>query len=288
MDYKYTGDDFDIKKAPTKVKDSADELDKIKEQIEENLRHIRHAQKMMYARHKYGILVVFQAMDAAGKDSMIAHIFSGVNPVGFKVANFKQPTSAELRHDYLWRINKELPSRGEIGVFNRSYYEDVLVSRVHPEIILNANLPEVDSLSDVNDHFFKGRYQDIRDYEKYLSRNGFVIFKFFLHISKDEQKKRFLRRINLPKKHWKFSSADIRERQYWDKYQKAYEKAINATATKKNPWYVVPADDKWYSRLIVSDISTKEIEKLPLAYPVLSPDEAARLDTAKEELLNEK
>ena len=288
MDYKYTGDDFDIKKAPTKVKDSADELDKIKEQIEENLRHIRHAQKMMYARHKYGILVVFQAMDAAGKDSMIAHIFSGVNPVGFKVANFKQPTSAELRHDYLWRINKELPSRGEIGVFNRSYYEDVLVSRVHPEIILNANLPEVDSLSDVNDHFFKGRYQDIRDYEKYLSRNGFVIFKFFLHISKDEQKKRFLRRINLPKKHWKFSSADIRERQYWDKYQKAYEKAVNATATKKNPWYVVPADDKWYSRLIVSDILTKEIEKLPLAYPVLSPDEAARLDTAKEELLNEK
>lgn len=288
MDYKYTGDDFDIKKAPTKVKDSADELDKIKEQIEENLRHIRHAQKMMYARHKYGLLVVFQAMDAAGKDSMIAHIFSGVNPVGFKVANFKQPTSAELRHDYLWRINKELPSRGEIGVFNRSYYEDVLVSRVHPEIILNANLPEVDSLSDVNDHFFKGRYQDIRDYEKYLSRNGFVIFKFFLHISKDEQKKRFLRRINLPKKHWKFSSADIRERQYWDKYQKAYEKAINATATKKNPWYVVPADDKWYSRLIVSDILTKEIEKLPLAYPVLSPDEAARLDTAKEELLNEK
>ena len=288
MDYKYTGDDFDIKKAPTKVKDSADELDKIKEQIEENLRHIRHAQKMMYARHKYGILVVFQAMDAAGKDSMIAHIFSGVNPVGFKVANFKQPTSAELRHDYLWRINKELPSRGEVGVFNRSYYEDVLVSRVHPEIILNANLPEVDSLSDVNDHFFKGRYQDIRDYEKYLSRNGFVIFKFFLHISKDEQKKRFLRRINLPKKHWKFSSADIRERQYWDKYQKAYEKAINATATKKNPWYVVPADDKWYSRLIVSDILTKEIEKLPLAYPVLSPDEAARLDTAKEELLNEK
>ena len=288
MDYKYTGDDFDIKKAPTKVKDSADELDKIKEQIEENLRHIRHAQKMMYARHKYGILVVFQAMDAAGKDSMIAHIFSGVNPVGFKVANFKQPTSAELRHDYLWRINKELPSRGEIGVFNRSYYEDVLVSRVHPEIILNANLPEVDSLSDVNDHFFKGRYQDIRDYEKYLSRNGFVIFKFFLHISKDKQKKRFLRRINLPKKHWKFSSADIRERQYWDKYQKAYEKAINATATKKNPWYVVPADDKWYSRLIVSDILTKEIEKLPLAYPVLSTDEAARLDTAKEELLNEK
>lgn len=288
MDYKFTGDDFDIKKVPTKVKDSADELEKIKKQIDENLYHIRHAQKMMYARHKYGILVVFQALDAAGKDSMIAHIFSGVDPIGFKVANFKQPTSTELRHDYLWRINKELPSRGEIGVFNRSYYEDVLVSRVHPEIILNANLPGIDSLSDVDSHFFKERYQDIRDYERYLSRNGFVIFKFFLHISKGEQKKRFLRRINLPKKHWKFSSSDIRERQYWDQYQKAYEKAINATATKKNPWYVVPADDKWYSRLIVSDILTKEIEKLPLAYPKLSPEEAAKLDSAKEELLNEK
>lgn len=288
MDYKYTGDDFDIKKAPTKVKDSADELEKIKKQIDENLHHIRHAQKMMYARHKYGILVVFQALDAAGKDSMIAHIFSGVDPIGFKVANFKQPTSTDLRHDYLWRINKELPSRGEIGVFNRSYYEDVLVSRVHPEIILNANLPGIDSLSDVDSHFFKERYQDISDYERYLSRNGFVIFKFFLHISKEEQKKRFLRRINLPKKHWKFSSSDIRERQYWDQYQKAYEKAINATATKKNPWYVVPADDKWYSRLIVSDILTKEIEKLPLAYPKLSPEETAKLDSAKEELLNEK
>ena len=287
MNYRYTGNDFDIKKAPTKVKDSADELEQIKAQIDENLHHIRRAQKMMYARHKYGVLVVYQAMDAAGKDSMIAHIFSGVNPVGFKVANFKQPTSTELRHDYLWRINQQLPSRGEIGVFNRSYYEDVLVSRVHPELILKANLPEVDSLQDVNDHFFEGRYQDIRDYEKYLSRNGFVILKFFLHVSKDEQKNRFLRRINLPKKHWKFSSADIRERQYWDKYQDAYEKAINATATKKNPWYVIPSDDKWYSRLIVSDILTKEIEKLPLAYPELSPDEAAKLQSAKEKLENE-
>lgn len=288
MDYKYTGDDFNIKEAPTKVKDSSDELDEIKKEIKKNVRHLRHAQKMMYARHKYGILVVFQAMDAAGKDSMIAHIFSGVNPVGFRVANFKQPTEVELRHPYLWRISKELPSRGEIGVFNRSYYEDVLVSRVHPQIILNANLPEVDSLSDVNDAFFEGRYQDIRDYERYLSRNGFVIYKFFLHISKEEQKKRFLRRINLPNKNWKFSSADIRERQYWDKYQQAYEKAINATATPENPWYVIPADDKWYSRLLVSDILTKEIEKLPLAYPELSPAEASRLQSAKEELMSEK
>lgn len=287
-DYKYTSDNFKIDEAPTFVKSSADDLDNIKLQIEDNLRRIRRAQKKMYARRKYGVLVVFQALDAAGKDSMIAHIFSGVNPVGFKVANFKQPTSNELRHDFLWRINKQLPSRGEIGVFNRSYYEDVLVSRVHPEIILNANLPGVETLDDVNKHFWDNRYQDICDYEKYLSRNGFVILKFFLHMSKAEQKNRFLRRINIPKKNWKFSAADIRERQYWDKYQSVYEKAINKTATQENPWYVIPADDKWYSRLIVSDILTKRIEELPLAYPELPADKRAELAQAKQELENEK
>lgn len=285
--YRYRDDNFKIKQAPTFVQDSSDELKKIKKQIKKNLKHIRKAQKKMYARRHYGVLVVFQAMDAAGKDSMIAHIFYGVNPVGFKVANFKQPTSQELRHDYLWRINKELPLRGDIGVFNRSYYEDVLVSRVHPELILNSNLPEISSLADVNDHFFKKRYQDIREYEKYLTRNGYVVLKFFLHISKEEQKRRFLARIDTPEKNWKFSSADIRERQYWDQYQTAYEKAIKATATKENPWYVIPSDDKWYSRLIVSDILTKRLEKLPLAYPTLSPAEQAKLGAARQELLNE-
>lgn len=286
-DYKYTSDNFKIAEAPTFVKSSADDLENIQLQIEDNLKHIRRAQKKMYARHKYGVLVVFQALDAAGKDSMIAHIFSGVNPVGFKVANFEQPTSNELRHDFLWRINKQLPSRGEIGVFNRSYYEDVLVSRVHPEIILNANLPGINTVDDVDKHFWDGRYQDICDYEKYLSRNGFVILKFFLHMSKDEQKNRFLRRINIPKKNWKFSAADIHEHQYWDKYQSVYEKAINKTATPQNPWYVIPADDKWYSRLIVSDILTKRIEELPLAYPELPADKRAELAQAKQELENE-
>lgn len=286
-DYKYTSDNFKIAEAPTFVKSSADDLENIQLQIEDNLKHIRRAQKKMYARHKYGVLVVFQALDAAGKDSMIAHIFSGVNPVGFKVANFKQPTSNELRHDFLWRINKQLPSRGEIGVFNRSYYEDVLVSRVHPEIILNANLPGINTVDDVDKHFWDGRYQDICYYEKYLSRNGFVILKFFLHMSKDEQKNRFLRRINIPKKNWKFSAADIHGRQYWDKYQSVYEKAINKTATPQNPWYVIPADDKWYSRLIVSDILTKRIEELPLAYPELPADKRAELAQAKQELENE-
>ena len=286
--YRYTKDNFNIKKVPTWVADSADQLDKIKDTIDKNVKRIKDAQKKMYARHRYGVIVVFQAMDAAGKDSMISHIFSGVNPVGFKVANFKQPTSVELQHDYLWRINKALPERGSIGVFNRSYYEDVLVSRVHPELILKAHLPGVTTLLDVNKDFFDGRYEDIRDYEKYLSRNGYMILKFFLHVSKEEQKNRFLSRIETPRKNWKFSAADIRERQYWDKYQSAYDKAINATATKENPWYVIPADDKWYSRLIVSDIITKRIEKLPLAYPEMTPDQEGELAKAHQILLNEK
>ncbi|MGM9892111.1 PPK2 family polyphosphate kinase [Limosilactobacillus sp.] len=286
--YRYNSDNFNIKTAPTFAKDSSDELKKIKKQIKKNLKHIREAQKKMYARRHYSILVVFQAMDAAGKDSMISHIFSGVNPVGFRVANFKQPTARELRHDYLWRINRELPLRGDIGVFNRSYYEDVLVTRVHPEIILNSNLPEINSLADVNNHFFEKRYQDIREYEKYLSRNGYVVLKFFLHVSKEEQKKRFLARIDTPEKNWKFSAADIRERQYWDDYQRAYEKAINATATKENPWYVVPSDDKWYSRLIVSDILTKRIEQLPLAYPEVTAQQKQELASARQQLLDEK
>lgn len=286
-DYCYTKDNFDIKKAPTWVADSTKMLDDIKGRIAKNAKQIKNAQRKMYARHRYGVLVVFQALDAAGKDSMITHIFSGVSPVGFSVANFKQPTSRELRHDYLWRVNKMLPMRGTIGVFNRSYYEDVLVSRVHPEIILKSNLPGINSVNEVNDKFFENRYQDIREYENYLTRNGYVILKFFLHVSKDEQRNRFLSRIEVPRKNWKLSEADIRERQYWDKYQEAYEKAINATATKQNPWYVIPADDKWYSRMIVSDIITQRIEEMPLAYPELTPDQEADLVKAKMELLDE-
>lgn len=285
--YRYTGSKLVMAKAPTFVEDSSNELKEIKKQIKKNVKRIHEAQKKMYAQRKYGVLVVFQAMDAAGKDSMITHIFSGVNPVGFKVANFKQPTANELRHDYLWRINRELPLRGNIGVFNRSYYEDVLVSRVHPEIILNANLPQVDSLADVDDRFFANRYQDIREYENYLTRNGYVVMKFFLHVSKEEQRRRFLARIDTPEKNWKFSAADIRERRYWDKYQEAYEKAINATASKENPWYIIPSDDKWYSRLIVSDILTKRIEKLPLAYPTMTAQQKGELAEARQLLLDE-
>ena len=285
--YRYTGKDFDIKTAPTKVKDSADDLKKIKKKIRKNVKSIKNAQKMMYARRYYGVLVVFQAMDAAGKDSMISHIFAGVNPVGFKVANFKQPTGRELRHDYLWRINRELPMRGDIGVFNRSYYEDVLVSRVHPALILQSNIPGIESVHDVNNKFFDSRYEDIRQYESYLTRNGYLIVKFFLHVSKEEQKKRFLARIDTPEKNWKFSAADIRERQYWDDYQKAYEKAINATATKENPWYVIPADQKWYSRYLVSEIILDVLQKIDPQYPTLSQEEAEKLPQYKEMLQNE-
>ncbi|MDO4903099.1 MAG: polyphosphate kinase 2 family protein [Limosilactobacillus sp.] len=285
--YRYDGQNFDISKAPTFVKDSSADLKAIKEQIRKNVKKIRDAQKMMYAQHKYGVLVVFQAMDAAGKDSMITHIFSGVNPAGFEVANFKQPTSNDLRHDYLWRIHNSMPLKGDIGVFNRSYYEDVLISRVHPEIVLSANLPGIDGVGDVDEGFFQSRYEDIRNFESYVSRNGYLVLKFFLHVSKEEQKQRFLSRIDTPEKNWKFSSADIKERQYWDKYQDAYEKAINATATKENPWYVIPADDKWYSRLIVSNILTKQIAKMPLEYPTLDPQEQKQLATAREMLENE-
>lgn len=285
--FRYSKDNFQISKAPTFVKDSSKNLKKIKKHIKKNVKHLKKAQAKLYARHEYSIFIVLQGMDAAGKDSMIRHVLSGINPSGFNVASFKQPTAEELDHDYLWRVTRKLPPHGHIGVFNRSYYEDVLVSRVHPQIILNDNLPEVHSLADVNDKFFEKRYKDIRYYEEHLAKNGYIILKFFLHLSKDEQKKRFMARIDTPRKNWKLSSSDIKERQYWNKYQDVYQKAINATSTKKNPWYVIPADDKWYSRLIVSDIITKRIEQLPLAYPAMTPAQEKELEVAKQLLDDE-
>ena len=242
--FRYSNNIFDISKTPTFVEDSSKDLKKIKEQIKKNVKRIRKAQAKLYARHEYSILIILQGMDSAGKDSMIKHILSGVNPSGFNVASFKQPTAEELAHDYLWRINKKLPARGHVGIF-------------------------------------------IRHFENYLTRNGYVILKFFLNLSKQEQKKRFMARIDTPSKNWKLSASDIRERQYWNKYQAVYEKAINSTSTKKNPWYVIPSDDKWYSRLIVSDILTKRIEKLPLAYPTMSPNQEKELELAKELLEDE-
>lgn len=285
--YRNSRDDFKIAKAPTFVEDSSKDLKNVKKKIKKNVKRIAKAQAKLYARHEYSILLVFQGMDAAGKDSMIRHVFSGVNPSGFNVANFKQPTPEELNHDYLWRVTRKLPARGHIGIFNRSYYEDVLVTRVHPQILLNENLPGVHSLADVNDKFFDERYKDIRHYEDHLTKNGYVILKFFLHLSKDEQKRRFMARIDTPKKNWKLFSSDIKERHYWNKYQYVYQKAINATSTKDNPWYIIPADDKWYSRLIVSDIIIKRIEELPLAYPEMTPAQEKELGVAKQLLDDE-
>lgn len=288
-DYKITDKNFKIKEAPTAVPKEYQALtkDEIKAQINANVKKLQKMQQKLYAQRKYGIVVLFQAMDAAGKDSMIKHIFSGVNPVGFKVANFKQPNSVELAHDYLWRINESLPRRGVIGVFNRSYYEDVLVSRVHPEILLKNNLPQISSVEDVTDDFWESRYEDIRQYEAYLNRQGYIVYKFFLHVSKEEQRHRFQRRIDIKSKNWKFSAADIRERRYWGRYQKAYQKAIRATATPQEPWYVIPSDSKWYSRLAVSDILTHQLDKLPLAYPDVNHEQRSLMAEALKELKEE-
>lgn len=283
--YRYTRDNFKISTTQT----SADEVyskKKAKSIVHDNIKQFVLLQRKLYAQHRFGIIVVLQALDAAGKDSTIDHVFSGVNPAGFEVTNFKQPSHEELRHDYLWRANRALPEKGKIGIFNRSYYEDVLVSRVHPQILLNGNLPGINQLKDINEDIYQRRYDDIRHFEDHLTNNGYLILKFFLNISKDEQKARFLSRIENPSKNWKLSASDIKERRYWDDYQQAYEMAINATATADNPWYVLPADDKWTERAIFSQILLDRVSQLPLAFPQLSPTETAELESKVAELKN--
>ncbi len=250
-----------------------------KDILKKNIKKMSELQDKLYAQDKYSLLLIFQAMDAAGKDGMIKHVMSGLNPQGTQVHSFKQPSSEELDHDYLWRINKALPERGRIGIFNRSYYEEVLIVRVH-DLVKSQKIPA----KFVNGKIWETRYQQINNFEKYLFENGTVILKFFLHISKDEQKERFLARIDNPSKNWKFSSADIKEREFWDNYQKSYAEAISATSTKHAPWYVVPSDKKWFSRIIVSDVIVAEMEKLNLQYPKLSDDQMKGLKSAKVKL----
>ena len=250
--------------------------------MEENKEKISKLQDKLYASNKYGILLIFQAMDAAGKDSTIKHVLSGINPQGFQVFNFKQPNSEEIDHDYLWRTNKALPERGRIGVFNRSYYEEVLVVKVH-NLVKTSSIPEEYITKDIWDR----RYSHIKNTEKYLIENGIIPVKIFLNVSKEEQKNRFLERIENPEKNWKFASGDVTERKYWDDYQNAYEEAINQTATKDVPWYVIPADKKWYARYQVSEIVLNVLENLKLDYPVLSDEEKAKLAECKNILLSE-
>jgi PPK2 family polyphosphate:nucleotide phosphotransferase len=234
-------------------------------------------QDMLYAQDRWGVLLIFQAMDAAGKDGAIKHVMSGVNPQGCQVYSFKAPTSEELDHDYMWRCTKALPERGRIGIFNRSYYEETLVVRVHPEYLEGQKLPP----SLIGKRVWDERFQDIRAFERYLSRNGFLVRKFFLHVSKDEQRRRFLERIENPEKNWKFSAADAKERGHWDAYMEAYEEMIRNTATAEAPWYVVPADNKWFTRVVVAAAVIDALASLGLAYPEVSAAQRAELAAAR-------
>jgi PPK2 family polyphosphate:nucleotide phosphotransferase len=258
-----------------------------KQQLKDDIKLMSKLQYQLYAENKQALLIIFQAMDAAGKDGAIKHVFSGVNPQGCAVHSFKQPSANELEHDYFWRHYNKLPERGKIGIFNRSHYENVLVTRVHPEFLLAENLPEIQSVEDVTDEFWEERYRQINNFEKTITNNGTTVIKFFLHVSKNEQKKRFLSRIENREKNWKFSSADIRERMFWDKYQNAYEKAISKTSTEWAPWYIIPADKKWFSRVSIGNIIVETLKNMHIQMPEISEEEEAALNSAKEKLLKE-
>ncbi len=257
--------------------------DDAKEILNENINKMFSLQNMLYAYDKYSMLIIFQAMDAAGKDGTIKHVMSGLNPQGTQVFSFKQPSIEEIDHDYLWRIHKHVPERGRIGIFNRSHYEEVLVVRVH-NLIKDQRIPP----ESINKDIWNTRYREINDFEKYLYENGTIILKFFLHVSKEEQKKRFLKRIDTPEKNWKFSASDIDERKYWDKYQQAYAEAISATSKKHSPWFIIPADHKWFMRYAVSQVIVETLEGIKMSYPVLSDDQKANLEKCKKQLLGEK
>lgn len=282
-----SGEEVSLKKFDTKYTGNKIDKEEGQELLISTREHLSELQDKLYAHNEYSILIVLQAMDAAGKDGAIKHIMSGLNPSGVKVKSFKVPSSNELEHDYFWRHYKELPARGEIGIFNRSHYENVLVTKVHPEYILNENLPGIDKVSDINQKFWDNRYKQIKRFEKNLYQNGTIIFKFFLHLSYDEQKERFIERIDDPKKNWKFSPADARERQYWNHYQTAYEDALSKTSTDYAPWFVIPADNKWFTRLAIAEILYSEFGKLNLHYPLVSDETKDELQKIKVELEKE-
>lgn len=255
--------------------------------LQELIKDIEVKQTELYAYNRYALLVIFQAMDAAGKDSAIAHSMSGINPQGCQVYSFKQPSAEDYDHDFLWRHYQALPERGRIGIHNRSHYENVLVTKVHPELVLKEQLPGINTVDDIDKKFWEHRYASIRDFEKHLIRNGTCIIKFYLNVSKDEQKDRFLKRLDDPEKTWKFSASDIAERQYWDDYMKAYEEAIEATATEDAPWYILPADKKWFTRIAISTVILHTLKKMKMSYPALPDSERAKIERVKAELQEE-
>jgi PPK2 family polyphosphate:nucleotide phosphotransferase len=262
------GAKVELDKWPTRVDPLYRTDEQYQDLLSEHVKALSVQQELLYASDRHAVLLIFQAMDAAGKDGAIRHVMSGVNPQGCQVFSFKHPSATELKHDFLWRTTRDLPERGRIGIFNRSYYEEVLIARVHPEILRSEGLPESEA---DKKSIWKDRYRSIVDLERHLDRNGTRIVKFFLHLSKEEQRKRFLDRIDKPQKNWKFSLADVEERKFWKDYMKAYEKCLGATSTKHAPWYVVPADDKLNARLIVSRIVVDAIRALKLSYPQTDP-----------------
>jgi PPK2 family polyphosphate:nucleotide phosphotransferase len=262
----------------------SDRKEEAKQLLEQGVIQLADLQDKLYAQNRWALLLVFQAMDAAGKDGTIKHVMSGVNPQGCEVYSFKQPSMEELDHDYMWRYMRYVPERGRIGIFNRSYYEEVLVVRVHEAILKKQKMP----VELVTKNIWNERLEDISNFEQYLARNGVIVLKFYLHLSHGEQKKRFLARLDRPEKNWKFSSADVEERKYWKDYMRAYEEAIRATASKHAPWYVVPADNKWFTRLVVAGAVVHTLEKLDLAYPKLAKEQLAQLAAAREVLSQSK
>jgi PPK2 family polyphosphate:nucleotide phosphotransferase len=261
---------------------STDDKAAAREELRHGVEMIGELQDRLYAQDRWAVLLVFQAIDAAGKDSVIKHVMSGINPQGCQVYSFKAPTSEDLDHDYLWRCMKALPERGRIGIFNRSYYEEVVVVRVHPELLERQKVPE--TLLKSRD-LWKDRYRDIRHFESYLAHNGTLVRKFFLHVSKEEQGKRFRERLERPEKNWKFSAADLHEREHWREYQKYYEEMIQRTATREAPWYVVPADNKWFTRIVVAAAIVDALASLDLKYPLVSKAQRSEIEAARKRLL---
>lgn len=252
--------------------------------LSEGVAALSASQELLYASDSWSVLIIFQALDAAGKDGTIKHVMSGVNPQGVQVTSFKHPSAEELDHNFLWRCSRMLPERGRIGIFNRSYYEEVLIVKVHPALVVAQNIPACR----IDDNFWKHRYDDINNFEQHLTRNGTLILKFFLHLSKDEQRERLLDRIKEPEKHWKFAASDIAERGFWKEYQAAYGQMLEATSTKHAPWYVIPADHKWVSRALVAGIVAREIAALDLKYPEVTDEKKRQIAAAKKQLAGEK
>lgn len=282
------GSKVKLKGFATAYKGKALDKEQASQLLDESRKELAKIQDRLYAHNHHSVLIIFQAMDAAGKDGAIKHVMSGFNPQGVKVYSFKAPTTTELDHQYLWRHMIALPAHGEIAIHNRSHYENVLVTRVHPEYILGELLPGIDSVKDIDKKFWEERFRQISRFEKTLASNGMVIIKFFLHVSKKEQKKRFLERIDDPKKNWKFSLSDLKERGYWDKYQEAYEDVLEKTSMDEAPWYVIPADDKWYARLAVAQVILSTLQDLDMHYPKVTAKQKTELLKAKDVLLKEK